>query len=183
MTVQDKPERGDSRTLMWLGHHSIHIMLVYAPLAVAANLAQWAVFVALPAAAAVAAVAWLVSLMAQGNYHDERLCEKCIHATPLDTQKAVSRWKPALKISHMHKVGLVFFLLVSVFFVISIFYSPKPTPWWIIVINLATIAGIVVYFGAQHVHRKLYPWCPYCHWGDGGDEEISPDLPVGTLER
>jgi hypothetical protein len=35
----------------------------------------------------------------------------------------------------------------------------------------------------DHQHRRLYPWCPYCRWDDGGGEEVSPDVPVVPASR
>ena len=25
------------------------------------------------------------------------------------------------------------------------------------------------------VHRRIEPWCPYCGWGRGGDDEDTPE--------
>ena len=32
-------------------------------------------------------------------------------------------------------------------------------------------------------HRKLQPWCPYCRWDEGGDEEVSPDVPDPAMSK
>lgn len=178
MTVQDKPDRGDSRALMWLGHNSIRITFAYAAVTISTNAAGQPDLLTWPAAALSAA--WIVSIMAEMSYHDDRLCEKCIHATPLDTQKAVDRWKPALGAHHQRILGWVVALIIITGTVATPLSPSHPKPWWYYAANIVVVTMVAGYFGVQHIHRRLYPWCPWCHWDDGGDAEISPDVPVGS---
>lgn len=180
MTVQDKPERGDNRALMWLGHNSIRITFVYAAATVASNAMGQADFL-WPEAAALS-VAWIVSIFAEIAYHDDRLCEKCIAATPLDLQKAVDRWKPVLRARHNRRLGVAVALLIVGGTLATVFSPSHPKPWWYYAANIMVVVVVAGYFGVQHVHRRLYPWCPWCRWEGDGEAEISPDLPVGSRE-
>ena len=93
MAIQEGP-RNDNRFLMWAGHHSIRFMIPAIVLIIAFTVAghpggdngvlSWVVTVLW--------LAWFATLMVDQGYHDARLCERCIAATPLDPQKAVNRW-------------------------------------------------------------------------------------------
>jgi len=56
--------------------------------------------------------------------------------------------------------------------------------WLSIAADLLLVCVISLSFGSEYVHRRLWPWCPICHWrGEGGDYEVSPDVPAPTVSR
>ena len=157
---------------MWAGHYSIRLMIPAVVLIVAFTVAgrpggdngvlSWAVTAVW--------VAWFVTIQFDFNYHEARLCERCIAATPLDPQKAVNRWDWVLRISHSKKA------LITTTFAVVVWFFTAPWVaadhhWWGSVINVAALLVIALIVTATHVHRRLYPWCPYCRWGGRGEEE------------
>ena len=80
---------------------------------------------------------------------------------------------PVLHLSHIRKVLFPIALGITIWFFVGPWVSDHH--WWGYAINVAAFIGIGVLIGTTHVHRKLYPWCPYCRWGDGGKEEVVPD--------
>lgn len=180
MTTQDKPGRGDRRAIMWLGHYSVFVLwggiaLFIANDAVGQPSARpwfWIV--------TVVSVVWIGSLFADG-YHEDRLCERCIAASPLDPAAAVQRWRPALWWTHQKRLSLIVMLAaLSVFVCNALFHHP---PWWLSALSILAFLVLGISFAVTYQHRRLYPWCPYCHWDDGGDEEISPGVPAPTMAR
>lgn len=184
MTVQDKPYRGDNRALMWLGHNSIRITFAYSAFAVAIAVAAFAgwqpVYLTWPGAAFT--LVWVGSIMAEMGYHDERLCEKCGKATPLDPQGAIDRWRPVLRAYHDSRFLIAVALIVVTGTTVMVMSPQHHAPWWAYAVAIFVAVVVAGYFWFVHIHRRLYPWCPWCRWEGGGDEEISPDLPVGSRE-
>lgn len=169
------------KLLMATGHYSIYILWVavivnFADLIVYGNTNTLAGYIT-----AAPWVVWWGSYFADRGYHQERLCEKCIAGTPLDTQAAVTRWRWALKTHHMPWVVLI--VLLTALALEFTGNSFKHTPTWAIFAD----AGVVLAIGVDNImtwqHRRLYPWCPYCHWDDGGDHEVAPDVPATPATR
>ncbi len=181
MTVQDKPARGDNRALMWLGHHSAPIVVSWAAASVAYNATAQPSVLTWPDLAVNAV--FITSILSDFGYHSDRLCERCIAATPLDPQAAVSRWKPALRLFHARRiVGFALIATIAWWFGSPWLYHVHHIPWWVYAGNTVALLATAGYLLSSHIHRRLYPWCPWCHWDDGGDAEISPDLPVVPQE-
>jgi hypothetical protein len=176
--VQDKPGRGDNRALMWLGHYSIYLMVAALAAQVGAIASGGLI---LPGViSALLWLTWLASIAADGGYHQSRLCERCIAATPLDPQVAVNRWRPALRWAH--RPGRKFLVLLGAVIAMNwIVYLHLA--WWVWILIALAVAGYASFFVSEYQHRKLYPWCPYCRWDDGGDEEVSPDVPAPTVSK
>ena len=180
MVAQDKPGRGDNRALMWLGHHSVHLMVV----AIGSSIAEVATGNTQNVVGVINDLAWIVwtvSLFAGWNYHDSRLCERCVAATPLDTQAAVDRWRPALRWEHRLRWRLAVLIVSTALLVWTGSFHPEP--WWGWLAVIPAILGYSSIFISAWQHRRLYPWCPFCRWDDGGDEEVSPDVPAPTVSR
>ena len=170
---KDRPEHPK---MMWLGHYKDWFTGLYAlGMITAATVRDQAYTV--PLATAVIFI-WLVAWYSDGRIHKNNLCERCIAASPLDPQKQVDKWKPALWASHSPWILTLPLIGVVAIFIKSSSYS---LPW----IALHVFGMILIFLTTipERAHRKLYPWCPYCHWGDGGDEEIVPDVPVSPLEK
>lgn len=163
--------RRENRGLMFLGHYSWVFLVVLVVLDVAndATLAHWPVLSRL---VGVAWVLWLFDLMiVDKSYHDARLCERCIAATPLNPEAAAERWDRCLQLEHSgFRMSLVLFTVVGLNLWIQTYHD-----WIGYLTDALVLMSIVVVYGAEYAHRRLYPWCPYCHWRDGGDPEYVPE--------
>lgn len=179
MVTQDKPGRGDSRVLMWLGHYSVYLMLVALAAALFAEATGTRILPDL--VSDLAWIAWMVSVFADWYYHESRLCERCIAATPLDTQAAVDRWRPVLWWNH--QPGWRFTTLGASVAVSLWIAGQAHLAWWAWVLVVAGLSSYGFFFLSSLLHRRLYPWCPYCRWDDGGDEEVPPDVPAPEMSK
>lgn len=177
MTATDTPGgrrelRGLGQALMFTGHYALWVLLAYAAGAIAYNASGTPGWLSWPVG--VLAVAWILSFGADAAYHDSHLCERCIAATPLDTQKAVDRWRPALWLFHRKRlyVGTLLAMIAWIFISAIIFRGHH---WWTDIANSVIVIVLVISGVITWTHRRLYPWCPWCNWGKGGDEEKVPD--------
>lgn len=162
----------------WIGHYWIQLLIAYdiatAPLlflhsswfSVATNCV-----IVIPG----------ILLFMHGLAHEVKLCEPCQTKMPLDPAgHAVKRakmlravhwlWVPVGGRRFSMSRGLLLYLLL---FVVG-FVLPSG-PWWQIG-NSAVADGF--FYGMiimSRGHQRLQPWCPQCRWGDGGEEEISPE--------
>lgn len=164
------------RTAMWLGHYSTAFLLAAVTVSVADDATgqsnggvQWR--------ATVAWTAWILAWAAGDHRHREHLCERCIAASPLDPQAEIDRWRRVLRLHHARRAMIALFggIIAWDFASDALFRHP---PIWVLALDAVT----VVVLGASYVvtwkHRQLYPWCPFCRWGDGGEHEVSPDVPA-----
>ena len=175
MNITDPGGRRYNPALMWLGHHSIKLMAA-ALLIVTAYYLTGLYNGPDPVGWAMAGVwlFWYFTMILDERYHTARLCERCVAATPLDPQAAVSRWRPALRVKHARKAEAAGLILVVVWsfggpLVVSSHSWPYRAGGVLVALILAGVAG------TGWVHRKLYPWCPWCNWGGGGEHEEAPD--------
>lgn len=180
MTTEERPGRGESRLLMWAGHYSAYLFLpvVAASIITSPLPAGFWAWATLPLW-----IAWVFSLIIGEGYHQERLCERCIASSPLDPQAAVERWRPALRWEHDRRLKLIVMLAVLAWIVGSNLVWKHMQPWWVYVLSALAMLVLGGSYIATYQHRRLYPWCPWCHWDDGGGEEISPDVPAPAMSR
>jgi hypothetical protein len=106
------------------------------------------------------------------------LCEDCMEAMPLDGHEAARQRKPLLRGFHRlydgkNTMPLVLLGMVGITVLNSFLFKERSAPN-LVVNNLITL-GIIGIYVVNGVHRRLHPWCPWCHWDDGGEEEPSPD--------
>lgn len=165
VTSGDRP----ARFLVRLGHYGPPVFLVFVAWSITLDCG-----VHPPGALIViSAVAMIATILAQWGYHDRRLCERCIAAAPaLNPDAAVARWDPALRVCHRPKRVVA---TLSVLLLAGLVASAALRGWPSGLLNGITITLIGAASTAQWQHTRLQPWCPYCHWGDGGDEETVPD--------
>jgi hypothetical protein len=178
---QDMTDRTD-RALMWLGHYATHLLLLAIAAAVVNDSLGGHVTAAQYADSALW-IAWFAALMAEINRHQGRLCERCIAAAPtLDPESSVRRWRPALRCYHVKAVTIVLLLVMLAWFIYIDTTGGRKHPW-----QYALDAVAVIILGAKylidHQHRRLYPWCPFCRWDEGGSEEVAPPVPVIPQNR
>ena len=56
-------------------------------------------------------------------------------------------------------------------------------PAWALALSALGSVALGLTYVVTWQHRRLYPWCPFCRWGDGGAEEVSPDVPAPAVSR
>jgi hypothetical protein len=128
----------------------------------------------------------LVSLAAL--VHDRSLCLLDVQQAPLlDPQGAATRYRRRLRLRHSRR-AMVLSLVPMLWVILQPSLGPFLPSW--ARLALIPVAGAIIawtiYLSVVCVstHRRLEPWCPYCHWGDGGDEEVAPQpdpAPSGTV--
>jgi hypothetical protein len=104
------------------------------------------------------------------------LCEDCIKSMPLDGNEVAARRKPVLKAFHKVNEGhgrWGYFILLTGLAFLTYAFKEYSAPYN--VVNSALSFVIATAWWAVLVHRRLQPWCPFCHWDDGGEKEPSPD--------
>jgi hypothetical protein len=169
------PERAST----WLGHYSTVLLLVAVAVSVAADAAgrpsgplDWAL--------SAVWLAWIVAFMADLGRHQERLCERCIAASPLDPQSAVTRWRHVLWVHHARRGQAAVLVAIIAWDVVSDSLFRHP-PAWALAVDALTVIVLGASYAATWQHRRLYPWCPFCRWDDGGEHEVSPDVPTPAV--
>jgi hypothetical protein len=162
------------RAAMLLGHYQEHIQVAVLPLLIGNVLAgrppvlTWISYTVL--------LAWFVSFLADQRQHQRQLCERCISAAPtLNPQGAVERWRRVLWCFHQKRA----YQLMMLAAICWIFYSSRirHEHEWALSLDALILVLIGFSYFTGIIHKRLYPWCPYCHWGDGGGEEVTPPVP------
>jgi hypothetical protein len=174
MTTTAGEPRRDSRLLMLIGHYAWLAVAVSVIISITDDATERNV-TPLVWAADAAWFAFIVAVVADFGYHTARLCERCIAGTPLDAQAAADRWKPVLRLAHARKARVAaLMVLLGVNLTIEQVYGKHP-PGWTYAVDAGLLLALGASFASDFRHRKLYPWCPYCHWGHGdGPREASP---------
>lgn len=102
------------------------------------------------------------------------MCITCAKKMPTSPQIEINKKIKLLRRFHFlsnHPVIWAFLILFVVFVlaVVRVHVGSGET-------SLAMLAYPMIAFSmrATGAHRILQPWCPLCHWGDGGDEEQVP---------
>ena len=180
MTAAVEEPRRASRLLMLAGHYGYLVTGAALALSVANDATERRITPLLWVTDA-AWVLFAVAITADLCYHAERLCERCIAATPLDAAGEAERSRPVLWLHHAMKLRL---LVLGPLLVASVLAEARPRPpGWAYVVDVVFLLAIGVFAWSDARHRKLYPWCPYCRWDGGGDHEASPDVPAPAVSR
>jgi hypothetical protein len=128
---------------------------------------------------AIIALVTVIALWLITQYHGLILCPFCAAATPLNGPgKAQGRAK-TLRYAHWMTGGQYMIIYIAVgtmalvlFFVFIMTLgagrADLAVDWWLVE------SSIEMY--VLSVHGSLQPWCPQCHWDDGGDHEPSPAI-------
>jgi hypothetical protein len=145
-----------------------------------------------------------VWLSVRQHKHDRSLCERCIALTPLDPERAVQNKARSLRRYHrlLEPVPLVFSVRAAILQIVArvviCLVMLAVLGWWLFwglpnnAMAYVVVYAMVLFLGVlspylTEIHRRLYPWCPFCKstgggWEDGGDPEPSP-TPVPTAEK
>lgn len=180
MTSALHDPRPSNRALMLVGHYSWVFMVAL----VATNLAEVCTghrYWGLNLAGDLLMASWFSALwLVDRRYHEARLCERCIAATPLNPQASVDRWRRFLRLEHSTGAQTAVFLGILALDVWLVLRHSRLSSFS----DLLVVSLVALMYGAEYIHRRLYPWCPWCDdWGDGGDHEVSPDVPDPAVSR
>jgi hypothetical protein len=115
------------------------------------------------------------------RHHDRRLCEVCAMSMPLNTAEVAARYRMRFAIVHavVVKSIVVSYLLVLVGSDIVLLHGTLVER-----IIWAGIQSTMVYLVlAYSTHRKLQPWCPQCHGGQGEPAQDRGPAPLDNYRR
>lgn len=129
----------------------------------------------------------LLGVFRAEDVHDRTLCEACAELTPLNGPLYAERKNRRLRLWDWRRrrrnalATLAVTLVATLCTVLGSFHI-EPTARDIAnlvsgLLLLALVPSGIYYNVACDSHRVLQPWCPLCHWGDGGGRfrEPSPD--------
>lgn len=128
-------------------------------------------------------VFFLLSAIYLLSRHDSKLCESCIEETPINGEQLVEvSWRrKCLHMIHLlNSLRMMIFILTG-FFAVQLLFSLIADRHYIshllsnIITAVLTDLWCLLYWTADRQHRRLIMWCPWCHWGNGGDYEEVPD--------
>jgi hypothetical protein len=166
---------------MWVGHYSLYLLLCTVAVSIVSEATEWRYGVLVDLSAA-GWIAWIASIYADA-FHDRRLCERCIRDAPaLGPERSVKRWKPLLWLFHRKLLFAIVFFLVCMNVGWAIL-GYKNEPRWQVLLGGLVLLSVALSWLTLFQHRRLQPWCPYCHWDEGGEEEASPVLPAHPVAR
>lgn len=160
----------------WLGHNAWRLQL--------AVFAAWAVSLFLPPVPGVwvllGSFAVYITLTIAEVAHDHKLCDACIAGWPLDPQAEVEQRRGWLRMEHrwvdarrwLIWVVAVAAMVVAVGLATLVVLSDQVWPQRVFSLALYVFFGLAAY--ARHVHKRLQPWCPWCH-RDDGDDHFHPE--------
>lgn len=131
-------------------------------------------------------IAWggvyLATMIADAKHAYRYLCPRCAASTPLDGPAEAQRRHRSLNLLHAiadrpwlaATIGLS--ALVTIIAPAPLTLVFGPSPWYVL-----CTAVPLAWWGVQSFltlrHRPVQPWCPKCHWDDGGGEEapVAPE--------
>lgn len=150
---------------IWLAHHELPICVAYTvtfAVFLAAPDALWLeIAVAVVIVAALSAVAGLLR-------HERVFCRWCIDESPPDGPAEARRAGRALR--YIHAPLWADFLLRG---------GCVVGMWWWPWLYVALWVSLCVDARARQCHRRLRPWCPWCHPPrDGNPDSATAPLPL-----
>jgi hypothetical protein len=164
-----------NRVLLWMAHQATWIYGATFLLSVAADVHPAPILLILALIGLVA----LIGLYLIRRYHGMTLCPLCATATPLDGPGQAQRRARSLRCAHwmwsrryQRVYDVAMLAAIGLFFVLTdVCHVGRRAG---VSIDLWIAVGAAEAW-VMSVHRPLQPWCPQCHWDEGGDEELIPD--------
>jgi hypothetical protein len=167
------PDTPRGRFLQHLGHYSLPALIglaaingfLYGVHGVAGLAGGWMV------------IALLSGSVFLGARHDSGMCEWCLTSMPLNAPDRVNqpRTRMMLRIRHPRQRYVLAAGAVTVAALVF------PAHGWVLALTVTCFTvPLATAWAALYVHRKVEPWCPWCHPGGGGEDEVpEPDKPPG----
>lgn len=165
------------RILMFAGHYSPWALAVSVVFSAASDLTRFASG-PLNWISTIAGGWWIASLYADGRHHNENLCTRCARVIPLDPEAEVRRWRLLLRAHHSKVLSLVLMISIASWVVIGIMvWRYQDWGWPGYLLDTAVLLAASAFWAGIFKHRRLEPWCPFCHWDDGGSKEAAEPEP------
>jgi hypothetical protein len=155
------------RALVWLGHHTLALLMLAVVLSVANDFTAGGKL-HLGAIAAGAWVAWLIAWSADAGYHEGHVCRRCATRAD-DPGKLAGQMARPLAAYHVRWL-LPPAVAASALWVAGTGLGHH-LPWWAVTLNFVASVIIGLGWALSWVHRKLRPWCPFC------DRRRAPQTP------
>ena len=172
------PDSPRGRFLQRLGHHA-NVAIIVA-FAISVPYGFFALSTKSIAGTAISALTGLTLFGAfcLGFRHDAGICERCIASMPLNASERVqqTRTRAMLRVRHtpLRVFGPVFIAMIAASFI-----PLHGWHWGAANAFIDIVAG--TYWASFYVHRKVEPWCPWCHPRDDGPSQARvPDAPPGN---
>ena len=165
------PQGPEIPWMMALGHYMPH---AYAA-AVAASVAWDAAGQPHGWLSSVSHWAWWLAFVPMAAHliqHMHRLCARCAAHTPLDPEKEVRRWRPALRLCHVEAFYLIWLGVIGLQALADETGSPGTLRY---AGDAAATLVLLAFVVCVWRHNLLQPWCPWCNWPKGGEHEAVPD--------
>jgi hypothetical protein len=164
----------------WAGHYYLYVAGVLMLVSDLYNL----VFNPRDNLSATGLIGWLMTGALMGAIyasarHDRRLCEACIRDMPLNGEERAAKEIWYLRTAHGRNLRKIFVRCVLPYLALAMFCRfgiDLKYPWSNLVGEGVTVLLLLMNVVVAK-HRRLQPWCPFCHWNDGGSgaAEPSPD--------
>lgn len=175
MPVSIPADSKRNRFLLWASHQAMWIFAT----AIVVNVLADFFPVATLHVIGIASIASVFMGLYAMHYHGTTLCPLCGAATPLNgPEKALKRARALQWFHHVHSTryalltALVGAMGLGLYFFLGAVAHAGTLAG--LPLNMLFVVSLAqVYF--RSVHEPLEPWCPQCHWGNGGDKEPSPD--------
>lgn len=176
-----------NRQLVWIGHRYNAAMTVVFGYSIPAAFLCWymhwnasaQMYFQIPLAAG------FLVVTSSAKAHDNSLCEHCYSEMPLNPgELAETRYRPWLKREHWIVDHSRLLLATGASFLLGCFLAAKYAPF--LAVQLFVLVGIAAAnMLSRHniLHKKYYPWCPYCDHGHGGEYmTINNPTPSGVSQ-
>jgi hypothetical protein len=163
-----------SRMAAWWGHRASTLLIGAILAAVVLRLHPLPAGTLLSIMVPLGVMALVITSWLLMRQHDRRLCESCMGTMPLNAAEVAARRTRRFRVTHLgsNKVLVIAYLVVLIG---SAFIPGR------IGLGIWTAAQLsMVYLVLSYsTHRKLQPWCPWCHERGGGeDEDVDAPDPV-----
>jgi hypothetical protein len=177
MSVSIPADGARSRFVLWLAHQAawvwaaIVVLLMFAFLTRSVpDVSQVPFFSAIVAAIAVT----------RAEIHHARvMCPRCAAAVPLDGARQAQDRAVTLRWTHRlcpgySRLPLPIVLALTAMVVVAMLPAVPLLVDAIVSVLGCAVTSVDAYL--VRVHDPLQPWCPHCHWDDGGDTD-NADVP------
>lgn len=193
MTATEEPFGNSRRSsiselLIAIGHYAAPMAWIMYLVTVTISLARWWGAV-IPFWISIPFMVSTIAALAAEMYHDRKLCVLDIKAGPLlDPQAAVDKHRPALKLYHRPRQRWTMTAVALLPLLLPWTRHLNPgTPVKILfsAMSVAAIISTLRLLRALEHHRRLHPWCPWCHPRRDKDDDVVAPVPdpVGNAKN
>jgi len=164
------------------GHYNYHVTAIGCCIISAQNivaaLTKGAINTIIGFVSAVAIAAMILTLLAEILYHDRNMCLRDITGSKvlLNPQGEVVKHDRKLRTTHWPtpKKIAILFLAVGLTYLAAPAGKMLHFPLAGAALTIAGLAMCLYLMFAFVVHKRLYPWCPYCRRDDGPEDDTTP---------